>query len=162
MPLTILGMQLPLVLRRSNATRPAIANERLAPGDEVTFIRERSKANVEAEHFDQLASGATIIDLDEAMDLDQFLETVTPLLASEMREDKDAIIHAYRTRELSSGTVLGQGVAIPHIMLEGENRSHLLVVRARGGVTFVDADEPVHILFVMATAAVSSRAAYRR
>lgn len=145
------GVQLPLVVRRGDQTRPAIAEVPLKPGDHVTLLREQSKTTVEVDHFDQLASEATIIDLDAPTDLDGLLTTVAPLLASEMKEDKEELIKAYRTRELSSGTVLGQGVAIPHIMLEGEDRRHLLIVRARGGVTFADSDEGVHILFVMAS-----------
>ena len=146
------SLHLPLIVNRGGSSRPARADEVFEAGDIVTVLREQAKTTtVEVDHFDKLAAGSTIIDLDDPMDLEDFLKTIAPLLASEMDENEADIIKAYHTRELTSGTVLGQGVAIPHIMLEGEGRTHLLVVRARGGVKFIDVEEPVHILFVMAS-----------
>lgn len=42
------------------------------------------------------------------------------------------------------------GFAIPHIVVKGNNKFDILLVRARDGIVFSDVPEPVKIMFVMA------------
>jgi mannitol/fructose-specific phosphotransferase system IIA component (Ntr-type) len=46
--------------------------------------------------------------------------------------------------------VVQPGFAIPHIVVEGENKFDILLVRARDGINFPHAPDPVRIMFVLA------------
>jgi len=148
---TELGVVLPLVFQRNDALRPVLAGETFELGDQVTLIREKAKAAVEVDQFDLLVAKAKIFDFPEALDLEAFLGKIAPSLAEELGRSAAEVIAAYREREQSSGTVLGQGVAIPHILLDGMERSHLLIARAKSGIRFSEDEDVVHILFVMAS-----------
>jgi len=55
----------------------------------------------------------------------------------------------FMEREKQSCTALRPGLAIPHIIIKGEKKFDILLVRAKEGIIFPDAPEPVHIVFVL-------------
>ena len=67
-----------------------------------------------------------------------------------MPESPADISRALHDRETMSSTVLTPGLAVPHIILEGEKRFMMLVVRCVPGVILEEDTEPVHTLFVLA------------
>ncbi|MBU1905645.1 MAG: PTS sugar transporter subunit IIA, partial [Candidatus Omnitrophica bacterium] len=52
-------------------------------------------------------------------------------------------------RENDTSTVIRKGLAIPHIIVQGENIFKILLVRAKTGIIF-PSDQIVHIAFVLA------------
>ena len=62
---------------------------------------------------------------------------------------KGKFIQLFNEREKQSCTALRPGLAIPHIIIEGENKFDVMLVRAKQGINFPDAPEPVHIVFVL-------------
>ncbi|MFH1863814.1 MAG: PTS sugar transporter subunit IIA [bacterium] len=53
-----------------------------------------------------------------------------------------------KSKEYESSTVIGSGLAIPHIIGEGSNIAKILLVRAKAGIIF-PRDEVVRIVFVL-------------
>ena len=54
-------------------------------------------------------------------------------------------------REQDSSTVISEGLAIPHIIVEGEERFDIILVRSRAGIVFPDSGtSPVHAVFCLA------------
>ena len=62
---------------------------------------------------------------------------------------KQMFIQLFNEREKQSCTALRPGLAIPHIIIKGVNKFDVLLVRSREGIIFPDAEEPVHIVFVL-------------
>jgi mannitol/fructose-specific phosphotransferase system IIA component (Ntr-type) len=52
-------------------------------------------------------------------------------------------------REKESTTALRPGLAIPHIVVEGEGVFRLLLARSRDGIIFAEDKPPVHAVFVL-------------
>jgi APA family basic amino acid/polyamine antiporter len=52
-----------------------------------------------------------------------------------------------RKRIIESSTVIGKGLAIPHIAIKGENIFKVILIRAKAGIIFPQ-DQLVHISFV--------------
>ena len=53
-------------------------------------------------------------------------------------------------REKESSTVIRVGLAIPHLVVEGNNKFRIILARCKGGVKFPESKMPVHIVFVLA------------
>jgi len=64
--------------------------------------------------------------------------------------DEYVLFEKFLHREAEGGTVVQPGFAIPHIVVEGENKFDILLVRARDGINFPHAPDPVRIMFVLA------------
>jgi mannitol/fructose-specific phosphotransferase system IIA component (Ntr-type) len=53
-------------------------------------------------------------------------------------------------QERDSTTAIHTGLAIPHIVIEGESQFDIILVRARDGIDFGEHMPPVHIVFALA------------
>ena len=70
-------------------------------------------------------------------------------LAPRVKIDAPQLLKLLQAREKESGTVLRPGLAIPHIVVEGQQVFDLVLVRARRGVTFCEEEPPVQAAFVL-------------
>ncbi len=64
-----------------------------------------------------------------------------------MSEDK--ILELLLAREKESSTVIQPGLAIPHIVVEGENVFAVLMVRSKKGIVFSELRQPVNTVFML-------------
>ena len=83
------------------------------------------------------------------MHFNEFIQIASEELTSRTGIAKEKFIQLFNEREKQSCTALRPGLAIPHIIIEGENKFDVLLVRSREGIIFPDAEEPVHIVFVL-------------
>ena len=60
------------------------------------------------------------------------------------------INNALHEREEDSTTAIHEGLAIPHIVVEGTSRFDIAVVRSKKGISFGSAIPPVHVVFALA------------
>ena len=72
------------------------------------------------------------------------------ILQPKLRMEPDLIVSLLTQREQESSTVIVPGLAIPHIVVPGEQITELLIARCRDGVTFFDDDHQARIIFVIA------------
>jgi mannitol/fructose-specific phosphotransferase system IIA component (Ntr-type) len=75
---------------------------------------------------------------------------VAKLLEPRLDISEYVLYEKFLHREAEGGTVVQPGFAIPHIVVEGNNKFDIMLVRARDGIEFPDAPDPVRIIFVMA------------
>ena len=71
-------------------------------------------------------------------------------MAPALRLSPEEVCELFLRREALSSTVIRAGLAIPHIIAEGLDRLHIMLVRSRPGVVFTEAEQPVHIIFFLA------------
>jgi len=112
------------------------------------LLRERD--NIVEDRFDRIIRDCVILDLDEPTALRGFFERVAGVLAERMDADRDALFAMLTAREAESSTVVTPGLAIPHIILEGNNKFDVLIARCREGLAFHESAKPVHLVFVLA------------
>jgi amino acid transporter/mannitol/fructose-specific phosphotransferase system IIA component (Ntr-type) len=101
------------------------------------------------DRFDQLIRGCEIIDIQGKMQSDEIFRQVSKLLEPRLDISEYVLFEKFLHREAEGGTVVQPGFAIPHIVVEGNNKFDILLVRARDGIEFPDAPDPVRIIFVM-------------
>lgn len=112
------------------------------------IIHERD--DIEKDEFDRLIEDCTVLDLEEAMSAEDFFKLAADALARRLDADRDDVLKLLLKREGDGSTVISPGLAIPHIIVEGENTFEILLARSGGGVQFSCSDDAVHALFFLA------------
>jgi len=102
------------------------------------------------DRFDKLIRECRILDIQGKTDAEKIFRKIATILAEKLRSDEYVLFEKFLHRETEGGTVVQPGFAIPHIVVGGENKFDILLVRARDGIEFRGAAEPVRIMFVLA------------
>jgi amino acid transporter/mannitol/fructose-specific phosphotransferase system IIA component (Ntr-type) len=116
--------------------------------DELREVVKDREEIVEDE-FDHIIKDALILDLDRQMHFNEFIQIASEKLTNRIGIPKEKFIQLFNEREKQSCTALRPGLAIPHIIIDGEDKFDVLLIRSREGIIFPDAEEPVHIVFVL-------------
>lgn len=116
--------------------------------DELKHIAlERDE--VEEDHFDAIVKRATLLDITEPMDIEGLFHKLAQVCAEKTGLPEEKVHRKFVAREEESSTVLKPGLAIPHIVVEGEHLFDIVVVRCRPGISFPCSDEPVKAAFAL-------------
>jgi amino acid transporter/mannitol/fructose-specific phosphotransferase system IIA component (Ntr-type) len=102
------------------------------------------------DRFDRLIRDAPVLDADDAEKLEDVLDDIAGQLAERLDADPEQLKEAILEREKESCTVIRRGLAIPHVVIPGEKKFDIMLVRSRPGMTFPCASDPVHTIFVLA------------
>jgi len=112
------------------------------------IIRERD--DISKDTFDQLIEKCVVLDIDKRMDLDEFFAEVANAMSVRLNTEASVILKLLQDREKESSTVIGPGLAIPHILVEGEKTFDILLARCKPGIVFPGSSSEVHAVFVLA------------
>jgi mannitol/fructose-specific phosphotransferase system IIA component (Ntr-type) len=104
---------------------------------------------VELDRFDRLVHDCVILDLEESMSAKEFFDRVAAELAPRLQTDPESLYERFLARERESSTVIEPGLAIPHVVVDGDHCFDILLARCRGGVVFSELQEPVTTAFVL-------------
>ena len=102
------------------------------------------------DRFDQLIKRCEILDIKGSKSAEQVFREVSTILAGRLDTNEYVLFEKFLHREAEGGTVVQPGFAIPHIVVEGEEKFDVLLVRAVDGIDFPHAPDPVRIMFVLA------------
>jgi len=102
------------------------------------------------DRFDKLIRDCQILDIEGEETFEKIFRQVSTIFAGRLGMSEFVLFEKFLHREAEGGTVIQPGFAIPHIVVEGENKFDILLIRARNGITFPHAPDPVRILFVLA------------
>lgn len=105
--------------------------------------------DVTLDRFDQMVEECPVLDLEKPMELDEFFELAGEKLADSMDEDADKLTNALKEREQESSTALMPGLAVPHVVIDGEHEFEILLARSKGGVRFSEDAPKVKAIFVL-------------
>ncbi|NOX96611.1 MAG: amino acid permease [Nitrospirae bacterium] len=111
------------------------------------IIRERD--DIIKDRFDRVIEDSVILDIDEAIPVEAFFKLATEAMAENLKARPDVLLKLFLDREKDSSTVLNPGLAIPHIIIEGEHSFNVLLARCRGGVIFSESAPKVHAIFIL-------------
>jgi amino acid transporter/mannitol/fructose-specific phosphotransferase system IIA component (Ntr-type) len=102
------------------------------------------------DRFDHIIKEAEILDLDGRIDYVELFHRISSVFAERFDMPEKTIHELLMKREDESTTVIHQGLAIPHIIVEGTGRFDIAVMRCREGVDFHKESGPVHVVFALA------------
>lgn len=108
-----------------------------------------SKHQTAADRFNLLVKESRIMDLKQSMDLNTFFTMVAHTLSDQLKMSSSTIFDLLVKREQEVTTVLAPGLAVPHIIIEGEKKFSILLARCKKGIEFSDAKPRVHAVFVL-------------
>ena len=101
------------------------------------------------DRFDNLIKKCEILDTKEALTAQEFFNKAAETLSGSVGIKKEKLYELFIQRERESTTVIKPGLAIPHIVIEGQNVFEILPVRCHGGIRFSELNEPVKTAFVL-------------
>ena len=113
---------------------------------DILFERD----NIIADRFDHLLSDCTIFDLKGKQTVREVFEQAAAVFSNELNIDTQVLVDKLTVREAEGSTVLEPGLAIPHVVIESENKFAILPVRAVDGIDFPHAPDPVKTVFFLA------------
>jgi amino acid transporter/mannitol/fructose-specific phosphotransferase system IIA component (Ntr-type) len=105
---------------------------------------------VHYDRFDRLVRECAILDLPKRTSAEEMFGAAADVLAKRLNISRETLLEKLRTREAVSTTVIQPGLAIPHVVVEGERLFDILLVRCREGIVFRESEEPVRTAFVLA------------
>jgi len=111
------------------------------------IVRERDA--VQEDRFDRLIRGCPVLDLEGPLSREAFFEVVAAELAARVGMDVADLKKRLIEREEQSTTVLRPGLAVPHVVIDGEKKFEVAMARIRQGVVFSPEIPPVRIVFVL-------------
>jgi APA family basic amino acid/polyamine antiporter len=102
------------------------------------------------DRFDQLIKECEILDIKGKRNADKVFRRAARILADRLGSDEFVLFEKFLHREAEGSTVIQPGLAIPHIIVEGQSKFDILLVRAVDGIEFSSAPDPVKTIFVLA------------
>jgi len=117
--------------------------------DELVAI-SLEREEIVPDRFDELVRKAPVIDVEESIPAADFFRKVADALAPTLSLQPDAMFQLFLERERQSSTEVRPGVAIPHVVVQGDGLFAIALVRSRGGIIFSELHVPVHTAFVLA------------
>jgi amino acid transporter len=112
------------------------------------ILRERDI--IREDRFDSLVSKCEIIDIEEEIEMEDFFRLISEKLSMKLSTDKNRLYRDFILREKEMSTVVKPGIAIPHIIVEGNHKFELLIIRNEAGILFDKIHPPVYCVFVIA------------
>jgi len=111
------------------------------------ILRERDE--IVEDRFDELIERSTILDREGSESVWSFFRDISKVLAGELDMTPEMVYELLEKREKESTTALRPGLAIPHIIVDGEEVFSILLARSKEGIVFDDPGPPVHAVFVL-------------
>ena len=114
----------------------------------LEIIRERDE--IVKDRFDTVIENSVILDIGEQWDVHDFFRFAAERLAERIDVPADEIENLLIERERETSTIIAPGIAIPHIIVEGEHKFDILLVRAKQGIVFSERFDDIKTVFIMA------------
>lgn len=111
------------------------------------IIQERD--NIRKDRFDKFIEDAIILDIEESISKEEFFQRVSDEVCESINKSCDYFYNKLLERENESSTVLTDSLAIPHIIIEGENKFSILMARCRKGIFFNEEAQKVNTVFLI-------------
>jgi len=116
-------------------------------GELREILRERDE--IVEDRFDRLIKDAIILDIGYSLSSDDAFSIISERISTRLNVDREELFKLFKMREDLSSTVIQPGLAIPHIIVNGNHKFDILPVRCKQGIIFPGADEPVKTMFVL-------------
>ncbi|MBN1787897.1 MAG: amino acid permease [Sedimentisphaerales bacterium] len=101
------------------------------------------------DRFDELVKNCEILDIEEKISATDLFHRASEALAKRLNIGPNELYELFVAREKESATVVKPGLAIPHIVVDGQNVFDILLVRCKEGAVFSELQEPVRTAFIL-------------
>ncbi|MFH2092104.1 MAG: PTS sugar transporter subunit IIA [Pseudomonadota bacterium] len=101
------------------------------------------------DRFDRIVEKSQVIDLKHPMDKADFFDMVSQMMSEPLDMNAADLNQMLTNREDEMTTVLAPGLAVPHIIVPGENKFSMLIARCKKGIRFSSGHPDVYAAFVL-------------
>ncbi|RKY36336.1 MAG: hypothetical protein DRP78_03905 [Candidatus Omnitrophota bacterium] len=111
------------------------------------IIQERDE--ITKDRFDQIIEKCVILDINKPIQVKDFFKLAAEILSQKLHMQPSDLLQLLLAREQETSTVIGEGIAVPHIIVQGQHLFDILLVRCKKGIKFSDASPAVNTVFVL-------------
>jgi len=147
------GEAIPLAFRQDGRIEPLHRGATVHPGATVWLLGrppEDRLAEPRAAALETLGA-AVLVDLSAETSADEIVRILSRCVAGSTPVSEDYVYDLLWERERTFTTVVGRGIAIPHVLVPGLGDPVLVVARCREGIPFAEDHPPVHAFFAIAS-----------
>jgi len=112
-----------------------------------SIIRERD--HIVEDRFDRVVEGCPVLDIEGPIDVNDFFRLAAEAIAERVEMTPEELLELLLAREEDGGTVLDPGLAVPHVVIKGEQVFEILLARSRQGIRFSETAPTVHTVFIL-------------
>ncbi|MFK5952300.1 MAG: cation:proton antiporter, partial [Desulfobacterium sp.] len=114
-------------------------------------IRQPITSNVttQPDRFDLLVGKSQVMDLKEQTDKHAFFKLAAKAMSASLGVSDDELFHLLTKREDEMTTVLAPGLAVPHVIIDGQEKFSVLLARCKKGIEFSSSQPLVYAAFVL-------------
>ncbi|MFH2047529.1 MAG: PTS sugar transporter subunit IIA [Pseudomonadota bacterium] len=109
----------------------------------------REETVISKDRFDRFIEKCKVIDMPHTIDIDELFKLMAKEMAGELDIKVDLLFNLMSEREKESSTAISPGIAIPHIILEGEHKFDILLARCKEGIHFSETNPMVYAVFAL-------------
>ncbi|UOD34786.1 amino acid permease [Deferribacteraceae bacterium V6Fe1] len=110
------------------------------------ILQERDA--IKEDRFDKLVKKALVFDFEDSMTFEELYKEVSEKLGNRLNIPAGKIYDLLCEKEKRYTSVLGENIAIPHIIIDGENIFDVVIIRNRKGVIFQD-NKKINVVFIL-------------
>jgi Trk K+ transport system NAD-binding subunit/Kef-type K+ transport system membrane component KefB/mannitol/fructose-specific phosphotransferase system IIA component (Ntr-type) len=115
---------------------------------ELKTIFQKTEMSPQA-RFDTLIRNSKTLDIKESISVGAFFEQVSKTISDDLHMPPSLLYDLLIEREKEMTTVLSPGLAVPHIIIDGENKFSMLLARCKKGIIFSKSQPAVYAAFVL-------------
>jgi Trk K+ transport system NAD-binding subunit/Kef-type K+ transport system membrane component KefB/mannitol/fructose-specific phosphotransferase system IIA component (Ntr-type) len=132
-----------------NFVEKARARQLSVPTCENEVRKIIQKANIFTEdRFERIISKSQVLDIHERIHATNFFEKVAQAMSGDLNISSSVLYDLLMQREQEVSTVLTPGLALPHIIIQGEHLFSILIARCKKGIIFSESRR-VYAAFVL-------------
>ena len=128
-----------------------ITDKRLVTGSLEAELKQaiRERDEIVMDRFDGIVEDSIVLDLDGPMSMREFFGVAAEEMGRRLALPPATLLKSLLEREAESSTVIGPGLAVPHVVIDGQEKFDVLLARCRKGISFPGQTHPVHAVFVL-------------
>ena len=111
------------------------------------IVKERDE--IVEDRFDNLINDCLVLDLKASMNLKDFFVLVSEKVSKKLNIEKTEIEKKLIEREKESSTIISSTLAIPHIIIEGEKKFTVVLIRCKKGIKFTEDVDSINTVFIL-------------
>jgi mannitol/fructose-specific phosphotransferase system IIA component (Ntr-type) len=110
------------------------------------ILKERD--SIKEDRFDKLVKKALVFDFESRMTYEELYKEISEKLGQRIGLSGDEVYNLLCDKEKRYSSVLGDNIAIPHVIVEGEKIFDVVIVRNKEGVVFEE-NKKINVIFVL-------------
>ena len=123
----------------------------LSDGHVQTEVKEIIALNkpFQKDRFDLLVEKSAVMDLKQKLSKETFFDLASQAMSNSLNISPATLKNLLLKREAEATTVLAPGLAVPHVIIEGQKKFSILLARCKKGIEFSNSEPLVYAAFVV-------------